>query len=80
MRYLWRGKHLKDIQKKLYDRFLDEKYYGQTILNRPYFVIKDLDLIKQVMITNFDHFVNHVDTLGTHDEPFFRNLFGLKGI
>lgn len=43
----------------LYRRYPDEPVIGFYNLTHPVYLIRDLDLIKKVVIQDFDHFVNH---------------------
>lgn len=46
--------------KRVYDRFPNEHIVGMyNFGGKPSYLIRDPELIKQVTITNFDHFMNH---------------------
>lgn len=47
------------IMQDYYKRFDGQRFYGIYEISQPIFVIRDPDLIKQVTIQDFDHFVNH---------------------
>jgi cytochrome P450 family 9 len=54
------------------------RIFGMFIFKRPVFVITDPDLIKQITIKDFDHFVNHDEAMnGKVDRVFSKNLFSL---
>lgn len=56
------------------------RYFGSYQIFNPCLVVKDVDLIKQITIKDFDHFTDHVDLMNTdHDSLFSKNLFFLKG-
>ena len=46
---------------------------------QPLFLIRDPELIKQITIKDFDHFVNHRGNIDENIEPLFgRSLFVMK--
>lgn len=46
----------------------------------PILMIKDLDLIKQLTIKDFDHFANRRPFVSEENEPIFgKNLLSLQG-
>ncbi|KAB0804553.1 hypothetical protein PPYR_01523 [Photinus pyralis] len=74
-------KSLGEQIKAFYDKLnLNGKQFGgYYFLMRPILVVSDLELIKRVLITDFDHFTDHpMYTNGTND-PLTGNLFALKG-
>ncbi|XP_017776426.1 PREDICTED: cytochrome P450 9e2-like isoform X2 [Nicrophorus vespilloides] len=49
-------------------------------LGHPALMVRDLDLIKQITIKDFDHFTDHISFFPESVEPLWtRNLFSLKG-
>lgn len=66
--------------KALYDQMPEERYFGIFELGKPALVLKDLDIIKAVMVTNFDHFVDrgHIHEKVKKDYLAARHLFNLK--
>ncbi|XP_055304966.1 probable cytochrome P450 9f2 [Sitodiplosis mosellana] len=65
--------------RRLYDRFPEQKFIGIYDLGgRPSYLLRDPDLIKQLMITDFDHFVNHRFTFGNENDLFTHTLFGMR--
>ncbi|XP_020707030.2 cytochrome P450 9e2-like [Athalia rosae] len=64
---------------KVYKRFPDTKYFGFYDFTTSAVVIKDLELIKEVTIKNFNSFPNHRMVLTSPTEPLFQqNLVALK--
>lgn len=63
------------------DHFLNiSRYYGLHFFGQQFLVIQDLELIKQIAIKDFDHFVDHSDTYPAEvDILWDKNLFSMKG-
>lgn len=53
-------------------------FYGYYIGMKPYVVVKDLDLIQQVLIRDFHKFVNR-PAMGIEIRPVINTLVGLRG-
>lgn len=71
---------LTDAFSEFYWRFPDEKFVGLYISNVPALVIRDPQLIKHVLVTDFDHF--YPRGLNPHKyviEPMLKNLFHADG-
>jgi cytochrome P450 family 9 len=48
--------------------------------SNPFIVIRDLKVLKQIAVKDFDHFLNHFGGFDETVDPLFgRNLFALKG-
>jgi len=47
-----------ELNEKNYQKHKDSKYYGQYLLWQPNLLITDPEVVKQVMIKDFDHFVD----------------------
>lgn len=72
-------KHIADIFGDLYKQFSDTKIFGMFEFHRPIYVIRDIELIKQVTVKEFDHFVNHRMTIDENvDRLFGRSLFIMR--
>lgn len=69
------------ISKLRWDKIdIFHRYTGFFAFTNPIVVIRDLDLIKQIGIKDFDHFVDHKVFMDEEAEPLFgSNLFFLKG-
>ncbi|XP_063706635.1 probable cytochrome P450 9f2 [Culicoides brevitarsis] len=75
---LFLGKPIPDMLLQLSNKFREHKLYGMFDMTVPMYVIKDPELIKQVMVKDFDHFVNHVPFLTSEGDALFGNsLFAL---
>ncbi|XP_059610424.1 probable cytochrome P450 9f2 [Phlebotomus argentipes] len=67
-----------DLMHELYNHFPNEKIYGIFEFRRPLFLVRDPELIKQMAVKDFDHFLDH--RFNVDNEPLFgRNLFAMKG-
>ncbi|XP_018321432.1 probable cytochrome P450 6a23 [Agrilus planipennis] len=55
------------------------KYFGFYTLFRPVFVPTDTELIKKILITDFQHFTDRASYCNEEVEPLSANLFSLKG-
>lgn len=63
----------------LYKEFPDAKYSGIYEFTHPTYLLRDPELIKNVMVKYFDHFVNHRDFVDETVDPLFGgNLFAMK--
>ncbi|XP_055699431.1 uncharacterized protein LOC129799506 [Phlebotomus papatasi] len=73
-------KSFSDAISEMYNYFPTEKFYGIFEFRRPLFLVRDPELIKQIAVKDFDHFLDHRLNLDeTHDPLFGRNLLSLKG-
>ncbi|CAG9827799.1 unnamed protein product [Diabrotica balteata] len=64
----------------LYNRFPGTRYSGMYQFNRPLLFVRDVDLIKQMLIKDFEHFNEHRDFSSEEVDPLWsKNLFSLKG-
>lgn len=64
----------------VYTRFPEERYSGMYQMLTPTLVMRDVDLIKQITVKDFDHFLDHRSFVPEGaDELWSRNLFALKG-
>ncbi|KAK4874005.1 hypothetical protein RN001_013365 [Aquatica leii] len=63
----------------LYKEFSNERYFGSFLFGKPVLYINDLELIKRILIKDFDQFVDHNNIISEEAEPLVgRNLFNLK--
>ncbi|KXJ69997.1 hypothetical protein RP20_CCG025203 [Aedes albopictus] len=75
---------LSEFIQTLYDKYPGVKVFGMFDLMTPTYVIRDPELIKQVGVKDFDHFVDHVQGFGNsnYDHPNLltgKTLFSLTG-
>ncbi|KAG5677406.1 hypothetical protein PVAND_007166 [Polypedilum vanderplanki] len=59
-------------------KFKDEKYFGIFVFHKPGLFVKDLDIIKQMLITDFNSFNNRYVASNIHDPLGYYQLFLLK--
>ncbi|CRK88205.1 CLUMA_CG001986, isoform A [Clunio marinus] len=62
----------REVFERLYEKYDREKLFGIFILHRPIFVIKDVNLAKQIMIQHFHNFSNFA---GKNFHEIFDNYF-----
>lgn len=67
--------------KNFYEQIRSKKkpYGGFYFFAKPIFVPADLDLVKQIMTTDFEHFTDHVLHVDEETDPLSAHLFSLKG-
>jgi hypothetical protein len=58
---LWQGLHTNDIVKDLYKKAAGHNVYGSYIMALPVYNIADPELIRRVLVKDFDHFVDRQD-------------------
>lgn len=67
---------------KLRTRFasINFRYFGFYQFLSPTLMLKDIDLIRQICIKEFDKFPDHAEFLPKESDPFWnRGLFALEG-
>ncbi|EZA57481.1 Cytochrome P450 9e2 [Ooceraea biroi] len=57
---MFRRKAFPDYMITLYNKFADAKYFGCYATTTPVFVLRDPEIIKSVLIKNFDSFPDHI--------------------
>ncbi|KAI4464078.1 cytochrome p450 [Holotrichia oblita] len=68
-----------DMFKRLYDTFPNERYFGIYQGTLPTLTIRDPEIIKQVTVKEFDHFLNHRTIIPDGVDPLWsKNLFALR--
>ncbi|XP_044270810.1 probable cytochrome P450 9f2 [Tribolium madens] len=76
---LIRSKSFAEIIQEIYSNYPEERYHGFYQFLLPTLMIKDPELIKQITIKDFDHFVNHRRLVNADDDLFWsRNLFARR--
>jgi len=63
----------------LYNKLEGNKFGGVYLLHRPQLIIRDPDLIKTVLVKDFDHFHDHGFASDEKIDPLSGNLFMLNG-
>nr|CAH7749946.1 unnamed protein product [Callosobruchus chinensis] len=72
-------KHSSVWLKDLYDKFGDVPYFGVYIFDVPYLVIKSPEIVKNIMVKDFQHFVDRSMALASHDAIQANMMFFQKG-
>ena len=68
-----------DFTKKIYNLNRDAKYIGFYATTKPV-LCRDLEEIKDVIVKNFDTFINNPVFVDANDYVLSQNLFGLQNI
>jgi cytochrome P450 family 9 len=69
-----------DVIQMNYNNFPDARYYGSYNFTIPSLILKDPELVKQITVKDFDHFVDHNTFLSEEVDPLWgKNLFALTG-
>jgi cytochrome P450 family 6 len=63
-----------------YKRFNGNKYGGVYLAHQPQLLIRDPDMIKDILVKDFDHFHDHGFAFDEKIDPLSGNLFMLKGL
>ncbi|CAK1596644.1 unnamed protein product [Parnassius mnemosyne] len=64
----------------LYKSFPEERFIGSYSFVTPNLIVRDMDLIKNIVVKDFEYFVDHTSLVDETADPLFgRNLFSLKG-
>ncbi|CAB0036385.1 unnamed protein product [Trichogramma brassicae] len=73
-------RHINEWVQFIYNSHADAKYIGAHGFSTPSVFIKDLDLVKTVLIKNFDHFADRKQFVDEDVDPLFgKNLNFLNG-
>ncbi|XP_017776439.1 PREDICTED: cytochrome P450 9e2-like [Nicrophorus vespilloides] len=63
-----------------YNEFPNSRYNGTYQFFKPMLLVRNIDLIKQITVKDFDHFTDHFSFISEDVEPLWTsNLFALKG-
>ena len=77
--FITRKRLLTDVLSDMYHRFASHRFFGYFDFLSPIYVVRDLELVKQICIKDFDHFVNHRIQLDENHDPLFgRALFAMR--
>ena len=56
--FLYQGRHINDIVKEMYFKAEGHRFYGVYFLGNPSFTIRDPELLRRILVKDFDHFVD----------------------
>jgi len=59
-------KHFSDLAEEGYRKFRDEKYYGWFLFGKPVLGINDMELLKNIQVKDFNHFVDRNESNTTN--------------
>uniref|UniRef100_A0A182N8E4 Cytochrome P450 n=1 Tax=Anopheles dirus TaxID=7168 RepID=A0A182N8E4_9DIPT len=77
--FMTRKRHITDVLGDMYRRFERHRFFGYFDFLSPIYVVRDLELVKQICIKDFDHFLNHRIQLDENHDPLFgRALFAMR--
>lgn len=69
-----------EMVRNIYNRNKNDRYTGLYQGTHPVLMLRDPELIKQITVKDFDHFVDHRSFVSENQDPIFsKNLFSLKG-
>ena len=68
-----------DFMLKIYNYYPNAKYFGFFFTTTPIFLLRDLELIKSVLVKNFDTFPDRRGFADFNDPLLEKNLFSLHG-
>lgn len=74
-----RGKSRATVLQEFYDKLDPHKIAGVFNMSTPIFLIRDPQVLKNMLIKDFEYFQDHADTTFTDDDLYTENLFSLKG-
>lgn len=76
----WPRRNVNNFIKYIYDSNKDAKYVGFHLFTAPSLLIKDLDLIKSILVKNFESFADHKTFVNEEADPLFgRNIAFING-
>ncbi|XP_019875696.2 cytochrome P450 9e2 [Aethina tumida] len=71
---------LSHLVQNIYSQFPNSRYSGMYLFNSPTLVIRDPELIKQILVKDFDHFLDHKPFIDPEGDPLWsNNLFAMRG-
>ncbi|XP_072746940.1 cytochrome P450 9e2-like [Anoplolepis gracilipes] len=68
-----------DYALSLYNYFPNAKYFGTMDFGTPALILRDPELIKDVMVKEFENFHDHRTFVDEETNPLFKNVFVLRG-
>lgn len=56
------------------------RFFGQFQVTKPLVIVRDVELIKKIVVKDFEFFLDHNTIIKEENDPLFgRNLISLKG-
>ncbi|XP_063825174.1 probable cytochrome P450 9f2 isoform X2 [Ostrinia nubilalis] len=72
-------KHIVDELIEAYNKFPEERYVGFLEGSNPVIIIRDPEIIKNITVKNFEHFMNHKEFFPSNEDIFGKSVFVMKG-
>ncbi|KAF7403884.1 hypothetical protein HZH68_006678 [Vespula germanica] len=73
-------KSFQELNTMIYEMLPGEKYVGTMDFATPLLIVRDPDLLKDIMVKQFDHFPDHRAFVDENIDPIFgKNIFSLRG-
>ena len=70
------GEHLQ----RIYNEHSDKPYVGIFSFDKPSLLVRDLDLVKNILVKDFQNFVDRIFSVEERFDPLFANiLYALQG-
>jgi len=70
------GKHLQHI----YEQHSDKPYVGIFSFDKPILLVRDLELVKNILVKDFQYFIDRITTFDEKIDPLAsKSLFTIKG-
>ncbi|XP_026318084.1 cytochrome P450 9e2-like [Hyposmocoma kahamanoa] len=80
MKVVTRRNHFVEVLSEDYNKFSDQRFYGTFSFLKPIVYVRDIELIKKIVIKDFEHFLDHNHFFNEEFDQFFgKNLLSLKG-
>ncbi|XP_012529711.2 cytochrome P450 9e2-like [Monomorium pharaonis] len=76
---IFRRESFIDFLLKIYNFYPDAKYFGIYLITKPTFLVRDPELIKSILVKDFEAFQNRRGFSDLSDPLFAKNLFSLRG-
>lgn len=71
-------RNLAEVMKDLYLK-VQSDFAGMYIIFRPALIIRDRNLLKRILVDDFDHFTDRVADLNIKNDPIMNNMYYLCG-
>ncbi|XP_011869169.1 PREDICTED: cytochrome P450 9e2-like [Vollenhovia emeryi] len=69
-----------DYNLYMYNYFPNAKYFGTNNFGTPTILIRDSEMLKDILVKDFEHFPDHLSFIDENIEPLFgKNIFSLRG-
>lgn len=67
-----------EFMKDLYDKSKGERYLGFYIFDKPFILMRDPEMIKHILVKDFNYFADKYSTADVNDRLGYMNLFMIK--